>query len=122
MNTTRDQKERASRLLLMYASRTEEVDELPFGSVGVIQGFKYTRTGDTLVLAQHNGPPEPSLREITLPPAVMSASVVPLSHSDLEPVQTALQSLARTDPSVRIDTQEGQILVHGLGEIGRAHV
>jgi elongation factor G len=117
MNTTRDQKERASRLLLMYASRTEEVDELPFGSVGVIQGFKYTRTGDTLVLAQHNGPPEPSLREITLPPAVMSASVVPLSHSDLEPVQTALQSLARTDPSVRIDTQEGQILVHGLGAL-----
>ena len=35
----------------MYAARTEEVDELPFGSVGVILGLKYTRTGDTLVSA-----------------------------------------------------------------------
>ena len=102
MNITRDQKERASRLLLMYASRSEEVEELPFGSVGVIQGLKYTRTGDTLILAQRDGPPETSLRDIIPPPAVMSASVVPLSQSDLEPVQIALQSLARTDPSVRI--------------------
>jgi elongation factor G len=118
LNITRDQKERASRLLLMYASIMEDVEELPFGSVGVIQGLKYTRTGDTLVLAQCDVPPEASsLRDIIPPPAVMSASVVPLSHSDLEPVQTALQSLARTDPSVRIDTQEGQILVHGLGAL-----
>jgi len=47
------------------------------------------------------------------PPAVMSALVIPLSHPDLDPVQTALESLARTDPSVHVDTQEGQILVHG---------
>src|SRR5882762_2258140 len=118
LNITRGQKEKSSKLLLMYASRTEEVDELRFGSVGVIQGLKYTRTGDTLILAQRDIPPESSsLRDIIPPPAVMSASVIPLSHSDLDPVQTALQSLARTDPSVRVDTQEGQILVHGLGAL-----
>ena len=118
LNVTRGQKERISKLLLVYASRTEEVDELPFGSVGVIQGLKYTRTGDTLMLAQHNLSLEsPILRDIIPPPAVMSASVVPHSHSDLEPVQTALQSLARTDPSVRVEMQEGQILVHGLGAL-----
>jgi elongation factor G len=47
----------------------------------------------------------------------MSVSVIPNSHSDLEPVQEALHSLIRTDPSVRMDTQEGQILVHGLGAL-----
>ena len=101
----------------MYASRTKEVDELPFGSVGVITGLKYTRTGDTLLSAQDEHFQMPALREIIPPPAVMSASVVPLSHSDLNPVQSALQSLARTDPSVRVDVQEGQILVHGLGAL-----
>jgi elongation factor G len=43
--------------------------------------------------------------------------VIPHSHSDLEPVQEALQALSRTDPSVRIENQEGQILVHGLGAL-----
>lgn len=118
LNTSRNKKERASKLLLMYAARTEEVDELPFGSVGVILGLKYTRTGDTLVFAQSNAHLMPSsLSDIIPPPAVMSASVVPLSHSDLDPVQDALQSLSRTDPSVRVETQEGQILVHGLGAL-----
>lgn len=102
----------------MYASQTTEVDELPFGSVGVILGLKHTRTGDTLSFLERGAAPEaPSLRDIIPPPPVMSASIIPLSHSDLEPVQTALQSLARTDPSVRVDVQEGQILVHGLGAL-----
>lgn len=102
----------------MYASQTEEVEELPFGSVGVILGLKYTRTGDTILAAQGEEPlKSSSLRDIVPPPAVMSASVVPLSHSDLDPVQKALQSLSRTDPSVRVETQEGQILVHGLGAL-----
>src|ERR1700734_2597723 len=65
LNITRGQKERASQLLLMYASRTEEVNELPFGSVGVIQGLRYTRTGDTLILVQPDIPLESSsLRDI----------------------------------------------------------
>lgn len=102
----------------MYASQPTDVEELPFGSVGVIQGLKFTRTGDTLVMHERGASLDiPSLREIIPPPAVMSAAVVPLSHSDLDPVQAALESLARTDPSVRVESQEGQLLVHGLGAL-----
>ena len=43
--------------------------------------------------------------------------VIPHSHADLEPVESALTALARTDPSVRVETQEGQLLVHGLGAL-----
>jgi elongation factor G len=114
LNTTRNQRERVSKLLLLYASEAEEVDELPFGSVGVILGLKYTRTGDTLV---STGGSSTILPEITPPAAVVSASVIPQSHSDLAPVQEALESLARTDPSIRVDLQEGQILVHGMGAL-----
>lgn len=117
MNTTRNQRERVSKLLLLYASEVEEVDELPFGSVGVILGLKYTRTGDTLVSISGSSSISTVLPEITPPAAVISASVIPQSNSDLVPVQEALESLARTDPSIRVDLQEGQILVHGMGAL-----
>ncbi|KAJ6539454.1 P-loop containing nucleoside triphosphate hydrolase protein [Mycena capillaripes] len=117
MNNTRGQKERISKLLLLYASQTEEVEELSFGSVGVLLGLKYTRTGDTLESAGAPTASRTFLREIATPPAVIAASVVPKSHADLQPVQDALEALSRTDPSVRVDTQDGQILVHGLGAL-----
>ncbi|KIY49321.1 P-loop containing nucleoside triphosphate hydrolase protein [Fistulina hepatica ATCC 64428] len=117
-NTNRHEKERVSKLLLLYANQAEEVDELPFGSVGVIIGLRFTRTGDTLVaLHSPTSTHHDHLRDIVPPPAVVSASVLPLTHSDLEPVQNALTSLSRTDPSVRVETQEGQLLVHGLGTL-----
>ncbi|KAH9482567.1 Ribosome-releasing factor 2, mitochondrial [Psilocybe cubensis] len=127
LNTNRNQKEKVSKLLLLYASEAKEVDELPFGSVGVILGLKYTRTGDTLVASGASESFRSTLRDITPPPAVISASVIPRSHADLQPVQNALESLTRTDPSLRVDIQEGQILVHGLGALhleiveGRLH-
>ena len=57
------------------------------------------------------------MRDITLPPAVMSASITPQSQSDLQPVQDALAALTRTDPSARFEVLEGQLLVHGLGAL-----
>ncbi|THH14890.1 hypothetical protein EW146_g5504 [Bondarzewia mesenterica] len=117
MNSSRNIKERISKLLLLYASNAEEVEELPFGSVGVILGLKHTRTGDTLVSMKGKSTETSTVPDITPPPAVMSASIIPQSHSDLEPVEAALHALVRTDPSVRTETQEGQILVHGLGAL-----
>jgi elongation factor G len=118
MNTSRNQKEKVSKLLLLYASEQQEVDSLPFGSVGVVLGLKYTRTGDTLASTRGGGSSEPStMQAIVPPPAVMSTSVIAHSRTDLEPVLEALESLSRTDPSVRVETQEGQLLVHGLGAL-----
>ncbi|KAJ7507930.1 P-loop containing nucleoside triphosphate hydrolase protein [Mycena galericulata] len=117
LNSTRGQRERISKLLLLYASQTEEVDELSFGAVGVLLGLKATRTGDTLEAAGAPATSRSSLRDIVPPPAVIAVSVIPNSHADLQPVQDALESLSRTDPSVRIDAQEGQLLAHGLGAL-----
>lgn len=127
-NVTRDQKEKVSKLLLLYASQPEEVDTLTFGDVGVLIGLKHTRTGDTLVSGQQHGhspkhrhhqdETEPSpLRDISPPPAVMTAAIIPQSSSDLQPVQDALLALSRTDPSARVELSEGQLLVHGLGAL-----
>jgi elongation factor G len=117
-NVTSGQKEKISKVLLLYAAEAQEVESLPYGSVGVILGLKFTRTGDTLVDAHRSSnSSQTSLRGVVPPPAVMSASVIPKSHSDLDPVQEALHALSRTDPSVRVDMQEGQLLIHGLGAL-----
>ena len=116
LNFTQNQKEKISKLLLLYAAEAQEVDTLPFGSVGAVLGLKSTRTGDTLVSTGSHSDAS-SLRDIIPPPAMMSASVIPHSYADLEPVESALNALARTDPSVRVETQEGQLLVHGLGAL-----
>ncbi|KII95074.1 hypothetical protein PLICRDRAFT_25697 [Plicaturopsis crispa FD-325 SS-3] len=117
LNASQNQREKVSSVQLLYADRAEDVESLSFGSVGVIFGLKYTRTGDTLVSTGVKLGSSSPLREIVPPASVMSASVIPQSHSDLGPVQAALESLARTDPSVRIDVQEGQVLMHGLGAL-----
>lgn len=114
-NVSRQEREKVSKVLLLYADQPQEVSQLQFGSVGVLLGLKHTRTGDTLVGSQ--GVSDVSLTEIMPPPPVMSASIMPQSHADMLPVQNALQALARTDPSVRIETQEGQVLIHGLGAL-----
>jgi len=115
-NSSRGVKERVSRLLLLYAADAEEVEQLPFGSVGVILGLKHTRTGDTLISTYGRSKDSP-FPGITPPPTTMSASITPQSHADLEPVEDALNALIRTDPSVRMETHEGQLLVHGLGAL-----
>ncbi|RDX55548.1 P-loop containing nucleoside triphosphate hydrolase protein [Lentinus brumalis] len=116
LNATQNQREKISKIQLLYAAEAQDVDSLPFGSVGAVMGLKYTRTGDTLV-GVAGGSNASSLRDIVPPPAMMSVSVIPHSHADLEPVESALNALARTDPSVRVETQEGQLLVHGLGAL-----
>ncbi|EJU06227.1 translation elongation factor 2 [Dacryopinax primogenitus] len=115
-NTTTGEKERVAKLMLIYADQSVEVDNLPFGSIGVVLGLKHTRTGDTLVSNLRTRAP---LRAITPPPSVISASVVPATRNDTFPVLEALASLSRTDPSVRIseDEEEAQTLVHGLGAL-----
>lgn len=85
--------------------------------MGVVLGLKHTRTGDTLVSIGGSSLNPIILREIVPPPAVISSSVIPKTHSDLVPVQEALECLARTDPSVRVNLEEGQILVHGMGAL-----
>ncbi len=49
LNTNRNERERAGKLQLLYGSEAQDVEELPFGSVGVIVGLRFTRTGDTLI-------------------------------------------------------------------------
>lgn len=135
-NTNLCEKERAQRLVRMYADEAVDIAEIPTGHIGVIIGLKHARTGDTLVSEtprahkqKHhkpgkNGPPALSteslqLRPIDVPPPVFFASIEPLSLSEQKPLEEALAMLLREDPSLHISVDEdsGQTLISGMGEL-----
>ncbi|KAF9956290.1 Ribosome-releasing factor 2, mitochondrial [Mortierella alpina] len=117
-NSTTHTKERANKLLQMYAMDVEEIPHVTRGNIGVILGLKDTRTGDTLLDA-HDPRKGLALSGIKVPSPVFFASVEPMSTSDEKPVEEAIKALIREDPSlgVRVDEQTGQTLLGGMGEL-----
>ncbi|KAF9303956.1 Ribosome-releasing factor 2, mitochondrial, partial [Mortierella antarctica] len=117
-NSTTHTKERANKLLQMYAMDVEEIPHITKGNIGVILGLKDTRTGDTLLDA-HDPRKGLALTGIKIPSPVFFASVEPMSTSDEKPVEEAIKALIREDPSlgVRVDEETGQMLLGGMGEL-----
>lgn len=133
-NTTLGVKERAHRLLKMYADDAVDIDSIPTGHIGVIIGLKHARTGDTLISdrqyqnvgkgSKHRQKDSESfntvqLRPIEVPPPVFFASIEPISLSEAKPLEEALAMLLREDPSlhVSVDEDSGQTLISGMGEL-----
>ncbi|KAI5811282.1 P-loop containing nucleoside triphosphate hydrolase protein [Peziza echinospora] len=134
LNTSLQVREKAQRLLRMYADEAVDIPAIPTGHIGVILGLKHARTGDTLVEEppaakhhhHHHKDPVPAAREATLqlrpiavPPPVFFASIEPASIAEQKPLEEALALLLREDPSlhVSIDEDSGQTLLSGMGEL-----
>lgn len=117
-NSSTHTKERANKLLQMYAMDVEEIPHITKGNIGVVLGLKDTRTGDTLLDA-HDPRKGLALSGIKVPSPVFFASVEPQSTSDEKPVEEALKALIREDPSLgmRVDEETGQTLLGGMGEL-----
>jgi elongation factor G len=115
LNTSKGERERVGRLLLMHANHREEVEEISAGNIGAVIGLKSTTTGDTL-----SDPNEPVILEsITFPEPVISVSVEPKTRSDQDKMGNALARLAEEDPTFRVHTDEdsGQTVIDGMGEL-----
>jgi elongation factor G len=114
-NSTRGQKERLGRLLLMHANRREEVGSADTGSIMATLGLKNTFTGDTLC--------DPSqsiiLEAIRFPEPVMSIAIEPKTKADQDRMVEALQKLADEDPTFKIsyNDETGQTVISGMGEL-----
>ena len=115
LNSTRDQKERIGRLLVMHANAREEVDKADTGSIIASLGLKNTFTGDTLC-----DPAHPVLLEnIKFPEPVISISIEPKTRADQDKMVDALQKLADEDPTFKVTYNEetGQNIIAGMGEL-----
>lgn len=115
VNTTKDKKERVSRLLEMHANQRKDRDEFFTGDIAACIGLKYTTTGDTLCSTD-----TPLLLErMEFPEPVIDMAIEPKSKADREKLSLALSSLQEEDPTFRVHTDEetGQTIISGMGEL-----
>lgn len=115
INSTKDSKERISRLIEMHANKREERDEFHAGDIAACIGLKKASTGDTLCAADH-----PLLLEkMEFPEPVISMAIEPKSKADREKLSMALSALSEEDPTFRVSTNEetGQTIIAGMGEL-----
>ncbi len=115
LNSTKDQKERISRLIILKSNERIEVDELRAGDLGAAIGLKQTTTGDTIC-----GEEAPIILEsLYIPEPVISVAVEPKTKQDMEKLSKALQALSEEDPTFRvsIDPETNQTVIAGMGEL-----
>lgn len=115
INSTKDSKERISRVLEMHANKREERDEFHAGDIAACIGLKKASTGDTLCT-----PEQPLLLEkMEFPEPVISMAIEPKSKGDREKLSMALSALSEEDPTFRVSTNEetGQTIIAGMGEL-----
>lgn len=115
LNSTKDTKERISRLLEMHANQRKERDEFYAGDIAACVGLKKATTGDTLCELD-----DPILLEkMEFPEPVISMAIEPKSKADREKLAFALSSLSDEDPTFRVTSNEetGQTIISGMGEL-----
>jgi elongation factor G len=115
LNSSKDKKERISRLIVLKADDRIEVDELRAGDLGAALGLKDTLTGDTL--CDDTNPI--ILESLFIPEPVISVAVEPKTKQDMEKLSKALQSLSEEDPTFRVsvDSETNQTVIAGMGEL-----
>jgi elongation factor G len=114
-NSTKNQKERVSRLIVLKSNERIEIEELRAGDLGAIIGLKNTTTGDTL--CDEDNPI--ILESLFIPEPVISVAVEPKTKQDMDKLSKALQSLSDEDPTFRVSTnpETNQTVIAGMGEL-----
>jgi elongation factor G len=114
-NSTRKERERVGRLLLMHANQREEIEEAFAGEIVAIVGLKSTKTGDTLCEEAK----QIALEGITFADPVIGLAIEPKTKSDQEKMGLALAKLQEEDPTFSVSTNQetGQTIIAGMGEL-----
>ena len=115
INVSNGKKERIGRLLQMHANERVEIKQIRAGDIVAAVGLKNVTTGDTIC---ERGA-EIALERMEFPEPVVSQAVEPKTKADEDRLSTALNKLSKEDPSfkVRVDSESGQTIVSGMGEL-----
>ena len=115
LNSTKDRKERAGRILQMHANHREDKDAAFAGDIVALVGLKQTTTGDTL--CDPNAPIV--LEALEFPEPVIHVAVEPKTKNDQDKLSKALQALSEEDPTFQVhsDEETGQTVIGGMGEL-----
>lgn len=115
LNSTKDNKERISRILRMHSNHREEVKDAVCGEIVAVVGLKNSTTGDTLCDEKLSI----ILESMDFPEPVISLAIEPKTKADEEKMGIALSRLAEEDPTFKIktDIETGQTVISGMGEL-----
>ncbi|MCK1803149.1 elongation factor G [Nocardia zapadnayensis] len=115
LNTTTGKKERIGKLFQMHSNKENPVEEAVAGHIYAFIGLKDTTTGDTL-----SDPNDPVVLEsMSFPDPVIFVAIEPKTKGDQEKLSTAIQKLAKEDPTftVNLNDETGQTEIGGMGEL-----
>ena len=114
-NSTKDERERVGRLLLMHANQREEIQHMGAGGIAAAVGLKQTFTGDTLCSQEH----PIILENIIFPEPVIRVALEPKSKEDQDKLANSLAKMSEEDPTFHwtFDEEAGQTLISGMGEL-----
>ena len=114
-NSTKGERERVGRLLLMHANQREEIPEVGAGGIAAAVGLKQTFTGDTL--CAQDAPV--ILENIQFPEPVIRVALEPKSKEDQDKLANSLSKMAEEDPTFHwtFDEEAGQTIISGMGEL-----
>ena len=115
MNSTKQKRERISRILLMHANHREEIEEIYTGEIAGAVGLKDTTTGDTL--CDEND--QIVLESMVFPDPVIEVAIEPKTRAGQDKMTMALIKLAEEDPTFKTYTnaETGQTIIVGMGEL-----
>ena len=107
LNSTKGQRERLGRILLMHANHREDIT--------AAVGLKNTTTGDTLCDEKY----PIVLESMEFPEPVIRVAIEPKTKAGQEKMDIALGKLAEEDPTFKAYTDEetGQTIIAGMGEL-----
>jgi elongation factor G len=114
-NVGKKKRERANRILRMHSNKSDPIDSLNAGDIGVIIGMKLAQTGDTI---GSEGWPV-VLEKMQFPEPVISISIEPKTISDQDKLKDILAILSKEDPTftTRENEETGQLIISGMGEL-----
>ncbi|MCL2443781.1 MAG: elongation factor G, partial [Treponema sp.] len=114
-NVGKKKRERANRILRMHSNKSDAIDSLAAGDIGVIIGMKFAQTGDTI---GSEGWPV-LLEKMQFPEPVISISIEPKTISDQDKLKDILAILSKEDPTftIRENDETGQLIISGMGEL-----
>ena len=115
LNSTKGQRERLGRILLMHANHREDITQVYSGDIAAAVGLKNTTTGDTLCDEKY----PIVLESMEFPEPVIRVAIAPKTKAGQEKMDIALGKLAEEDPTFKAYTDEetGQTIIAGMGEL-----
>jgi elongation factor G len=114
-NTGKKKRERINRILRMHSNKSEPLESLRAGDIGVFIGLKFSQTGDTVTT--ENFPV--ILEKMQFPEPVISISIEPETASERDKLKETLELLSKEDPTftTRENVETGQLVISGMGEL-----